>query len=86
MYSAFSKRETQVTLLEVRAGNPPSAVTMYQRLHRLGQMDQLTDLWKTWEVWFAELDETHTSLAALPFYRSPRAEHSWVTAAGAILD
>jgi hypothetical protein len=49
-------------------------------------MDQLTDLWKTWEVWFAELDETHTSLAALAFYRSPRAEHSWVTAAGAILD
>jgi hypothetical protein len=86
MYSAFSKRETQVTLLEVRAGNPPSAVTMYKRLHRLGQMDQLTDLWKTWEVWFAELDETHTSLAALAFYRSPRAEHSWVTAAGAILD
>ena len=86
MYSAFSKRETQVTLLEVRAGNPPSASTLYKRMHRLGQMDGLTDMWKSWEVWFAELDETHTSLAALPFYRSPRAEHSWVTAAGAVLD
>jgi hypothetical protein len=86
MYAAFSKRETQVTLLEVRAGSPPSAGTMYKRLHRLGQMENLSDLWKTWEVWFAELDETHTSLSALVFYRSPRSEHSWVTAAGAILD
>jgi hypothetical protein len=86
MYSAFSKRETLVTLLEVRAGDPPSASTMYKRMHRLGQMDKLTDLWKSWEIWFAELDETHTSLAALAFYRSPRSQHSWVTAAGAILD
>ncbi len=86
MYAAFSKRETLVTLLEVRAGAPPSASTMYKRLHRLGQIDNLTEIWRAWEVWFAELDETHTSLAALAFYRSPRPEHSWVTAAGAILD
>jgi hypothetical protein len=86
MYSAFSKRETLVTLLEVRAGSPPSASTMYKRMHRLGQMDGLTDMWKSWEIWFAELEETHTSLAALAFYRSPRPEHSWVTAAGAVLD
>jgi hypothetical protein len=86
MYSAFSRRETLVTLLEVRAGQPPSATSMYKRMHRLGQMNNLTDLWKSWEVWFAEVEETHTSLSALAFYRSPRPEHSWVTAAGAILD
>lgn len=86
MYSAFSKRERAVTLLEVRAGTPPSAIEFYERAYRVGLMDQLPEVWRIWEVWFAELDETHTSLAALAFYRSPRPEHSWVTAAGAILD
>ena len=44
------------------------------------------NLWVTWESWFAEIEETHTSLAALTFFRSPQSDHSWVTAAGAVLD
>jgi len=86
MYGAFSRRETAVTLLEVRAGSPPSAVEMIARFHRLRRMERLADLWPAWEIWFAELEETHTSLAALAFFRSPQPDHSWVTAAGAILD
>jgi hypothetical protein len=46
----------------------------------------LTDLWKSWEEWFVDIEETHTSLAALPFFRSPQGHRSWVTAAGAVLD
>jgi hypothetical protein len=86
MYAAFSRREAAVTLLEVRAGTPPSAGEMILRYHSLGRLDRLSDLWPVWEVWFAELGETHTSLAALPFFRSPHPDHSWITAAGAVLD
>ena len=43
-------------------------------------------LWVQWEQWFADIEESHTSLAALVFFRSPQPDHSWVTAAGAILD
>ena len=86
MYSAFSRRETAVTMLEVRAGSPPSAVEFITRFHRLGRFDHLHQLWEQWEVWFAEVEETHTSLAALVFFRSPQPEHSWVTAAGTVLD
>lgn len=86
MYSAFSKREAAVTLLEVRAGDPPSAVEMLKRFHRIHGLDRLTEMWSTWELWFGELDESHTSLAALVFFRSPVPTHSWVTAAGAVLD
>jgi hypothetical protein len=39
-----------------------------------------------WEAWFADIRESHTSLAALVSLRSPRPEHSWITAAGAVLD
>lgn len=86
MYAAFSKREMAVTLLEVRAGSPPSAVELLSRYHRIGNVAQLRELWVGWESWFAELDETHTSLAALSFFRSPDPSHSWVTASGAVLD
>ncbi|MEW5988472.1 MAG: hypothetical protein AB1791_17725 [Chloroflexota bacterium] len=86
MYTAFSRREAAVTMLEVRAGSPPSAVEMLARFHRLHRLSKLSELWEEWEVWFVELEETHTSLAALAFFRSPQADHSWVTAAGAVLD
>lgn len=86
MYGAFQRRESAVTLLEVRAGNPPSAKEMIQRYHRIHGLEQLTDLWRVWENWFADIEESHTSLPALVFFRSPQPDHSWVTASGAVLD
>jgi hypothetical protein len=82
MYTAFSRRERSVTLLEVRAGSPPSAIEMLQRYHRLGRLDRLLDVWIEWEQWFAEIEESHTSLAMLVFFRSPNPTRSWVTASG----
>jgi hypothetical protein len=86
MYSAFSRRETLVTLLEVRADSPPSAVTLIIRANGIRGLDYLRGLWEEWEVWFSELDESHTSLASINFFRSPQPDRSWITAAGAILD
>lgn len=86
MYSAFSDREKYVALLEVRAGDPPTAVTLLSRAHRNRGMDELSQLWKDWEQNFVRLEESHTSLAPLIFFRSPRPHHSWVTASGAVLD
>ncbi|HEX7233769.1 MAG TPA: hypothetical protein VF243_00755 [Nitrosospira sp.] len=86
LYSAFSRREQVVNMLEVRAGSPPSAVEMLLRFHRNQGLDKLADYWKVWEAWFADVEESHTTLPALIFFRSPRAENSWVTAAGAVLD
>ena len=86
MYSAFTRRETQVQLLEVRAGTPPSAWELLIRSHRNGELTQMREFWNDWQVWFAEVEESHTSLTALAFFRSPRPELSWVTAAGVVLD
>ena len=86
MYAAFSRREQVVNMLEVRAGSPPSAVEMLLRFHRNHGLEKLSEYWKVWEAWFADIEESHTTLPALIFFRSPRAENSWVTAAGAVLD
>jgi hypothetical protein len=59
---------------------------MLLRFHRNHGLEKLADYWKVWEAWFADVEESHTTLPALIFFRSPRAENSWVTAAGAVLD
>ena len=86
MYSAFSSREKAVNLLEVRAGSPPSAVEWLSRAHRNQWLENLGEEFGVWESWFAELEESHTSLSALVFFRSPQPGRSWITASGAVLD
>jgi hypothetical protein len=86
LYSAFSARESQVALLEVRAGGPPSGVAMIERFARINWVGGLSSVWERWERWFVDLEESHTSFPALVFFRSPQPQQSWVTAAGAVLD
>lgn len=86
MYAAFARREAAVTLLEIRAGSPPSAGELLVRVHEIGGFDGLDAYWADWQQWFVELEESHTSLAALIFFRSPQPQRSWVTASGAVLD
>lgn len=86
IYAAFAKREVSVTRLEARAGVPPSAYEMIVRASSLNRLELLHDVWVEWEVWFAEVEESHTSLATLNFFRSPIGKRHWVTAAGAVLD
>jgi len=86
IYTAFSKRETAVALLETRAGSPPSAQEFLARSYRTGELETLGEFWTVWQTWFAEIRESHTSLAPLSFFRSPQNNMSWVTAAGTVLD
>jgi hypothetical protein len=86
IYSAFSRRELLVSLLEVRADAPPSPIVMITRMHRLSGLDALHPMWERWEQWFAEVEETHSSLPVLVFYRSQQPNHSWVNAAGTMMD
>ena len=86
IYSAFSRRENAVRMLEVRAGNPPSSEEMILRFNRIHGMDRLTKQWAIWENWFADIEESHTSLAGLVYLRSHVPGLSWITAAGTVLD
>jgi nitrogen fixation-related uncharacterized protein len=86
IYSSFSRREASVTMLETRAGSPPSPVEMIIRYSRLRRLELLGEIWQSWEIWFVDIEESHTSLGALNFFRSPQAHRSWITAAGVVLD
>jgi len=75
IYAAFQRRELMVSMLQVRAGNPPTAVKLIVRHQRIGLLDETgnaaSDLFKQWEGWFADIEESHTSQGSLPFFRSP---------------
>ena len=86
MYSAFSAREILVSKLSIYAGSPPSAIEIISRMHRIKGVTYLSELYTLWETWFAEVEESHTTFGPLSFFRSPKPEHHWVTASGAVLD
>jgi hypothetical protein len=86
IYAAFSRREVGITALEVRAGSPPSAREMIWRYWRLQRLSEIHEVWAEWERWFVDVEESHTSHPSLAFFRSSHPDHSWITAAGAVLD
>jgi hypothetical protein len=86
IYNAFSRREVLVAMLSARAGTPPSAIEFLIRTSRIDELRRLNEVWERFQEWFAEIEETHTSQAALVFFRSPRNDRSWVTGSGVVMD
>jgi len=86
IYGSFSKREVNISLLDSRAGTPPTAGELLRR-HTYKHGDEaLLELLKDWEQWSAELMESHLSYPVLAFFRSQHDNQSWIAALTAILD
>lgn len=86
LYNAFSRREASISLLDARAGSPPSAGELLRRLASLGDFGPLDGILQEWERWSAELLESHISFPVLAYYRSQHDNQSWLAAVTAVLD
>jgi hypothetical protein len=86
IYSSFSQREVNISLLDSRAGTPPTAGELLRRHSYEGGQDALRELLKDWELWSAELMESHLSYPVLAFFRSQHDNQSWMASLTAILD
>ena len=86
IYSSFSRREIEISLLDARAGSPPSATELLARFGNCPQQDILDQIFKDWERWAAEVLESHISYPALSFFRSQHNNQSWLGALTTILD
>jgi Ion channel len=86
LYSAFSRREIEISLLDARAGSPPSASELLRRLGCCPDQGVLDGILRDWERWAAEILESHLSYPVLSFYRSQHGNQSWLAAMTAILD
>jgi hypothetical protein len=83
---AFSRREVTISLMDARAGSPPSASQLLLRMARSGNPSLIDPLLAEWERWSAEVLESHLSFPVLSYYRSQHDNQSWIAALTSILD
>lgn len=86
LYTAFSSRETPVTMLASRAGVPAWGPEILARHHWFRTADELAELYATWEAWAASVAESHTNYPTLMWFRSPVSTRSWLLGLLAMLD
>src|SRR5213079_306527 len=86
IYQAFSRREMAISLLDARAGSPPTAGELLWRYRWDKSGDALAELLREWERWAADVLESHLSYPALAYFRSQHYNQSWLGALTTILD
>jgi hypothetical protein len=86
LYQAFSRREVNISMLDARAGTPPTAGELLRRYREADEIHNLDSLLKDWEKWSADLLESHLSYPVLCFFRSQHDNQSWLSALSTILD
>ncbi|MFZ0420027.1 MAG: potassium channel family protein [Candidatus Sulfotelmatobacter sp.] len=91
VYGSFSRREIQISMLDARAGSPPTAAELLVRLAGSSEnpaIEQvvLDQVLRDWERWAAELLESGLSYPVLSFFRSQHSNQSWLGALMAMLD
>jgi hypothetical protein len=83
LYQSFSARELTITLMDARAGSPPSAGSLLENITSATRLEQQL---ATWETWTAQVLENHLSFPMLAYFRSQHPNQSWLTALVAIAD
>ena len=86
VYQAFSRREVNISMLDARAGTPPTAVEILARHQEAQAMANLDEWLRDWEMWAADLMESHLSYPVLCFFRSHHDNQSWLAALSTVLD
>jgi hypothetical protein len=85
-YNGFSRREVTITLLDARAGSPPSTFELLKRHYQNGKLIDLDTFFSEWEHWSAELLESHLSYPVIGFFRSQHENESWLATLTLVLD
>src|ERR1700720_893005 len=86
IYNSFNTREIEISLLDARAGSPPSAAEFLGRLGCCPEQTVLDEIFRDWERWCADLLSSHISYPVLIFFRSQHPNQSWLSALTAMLD
>src|SRR3977135_3898103 len=80
LYGAFSQRELNISLLDARAGSPPTAAELLRPHGQVAGTEVLTHYLREWEIWSAQLMESHLSYPVLCYFRSQHDNQSWLAA------
>jgi hypothetical protein len=86
LYAAYNRRETEVTLLRSRAGEPSWGPELLARQGLVGTVAQLRQVYQGWERLSADIGESHANYPVLLAFRSPQPYRSWIVAMLAVMD
>jgi len=86
IYQAFADRELEISMLDSRAGSPPTATEMLTRLGCCPDGRVLDEIFRDWERWSANVLASHLSYPVLSFFRSQHSNQSWLGALTLMLD
>lgn len=100
IYQAFSRREVSISLLDARAGSPPTSGELLRRYAEDAAQarpasngagpaydpEPIVQFLSDWERWSSELLESHLSYPVLAYYRSQHDNQSWLTSLTVLLD
>ncbi|HLX86094.1 MAG TPA: potassium channel family protein [Terriglobales bacterium] len=86
IYGSFATREVEISLLDARAGSPPTAVEFLGRLGCCPDQKVLDGIFRDWERWSADLLASQISYPVLGYFRSQHGNQSWLAALTVMLD
>ncbi len=86
IYNSFAAREIEISLLDARAGSPPSAAEFLGRLGCCPDQRVLDQIFRDWERWCADLLSSHISYPVLVYFRSQHSNQSWLSVLTVMLD
>ena len=86
LYQSFARREANISLLDARAGSPPTAAELLRRYATGHGLPDLDSLLREWELWSAGLLESTISYPPLAYFRSQHDNQSWLSALTTIMD
>src|SRR5258708_18773604 len=86
MYTAFSQREINISLLDARAGSPPTAGELLRRHSHVHGFNILTRSFQQAQISRPQLLESHLSYPFLSSFPSQHDNQSWLAAFTAVLD
>ncbi|MGW3146170.1 MULTISPECIES: hypothetical protein [Streptomyces] len=86
LYSAYNRRELEVTLLQSRAGEPAWGPELLARQWLVDTEGALPELYRAWERLASDMGESHSTYPILLTFRSPRPYRSALVGLVAVMD